>query len=108
MIPPMNDTCIYKEPVVDESGKVIKDDQGFILTTEKETNCRITDGSNLTINQDGQTLNSLYTVCLPNTFNPQIKDEIQIGAETLSVLRVKARRNWSGNHIYYWVVEIGQ
>ena len=108
MIPPMNDTCIYKKPVVDESGKILKDDQGFILTTDYETECRITEGSNVKIDRDGQTVDVLYTICLPNTLNPRKQDEIQIGDEVVTVLSTKARRNWSGNHIYYWVVQCGQ
>lgn len=108
MIPPMNDLAIYRLPRTDESGKVVKDDQGFIETIDIETNCRITDGSNLKIEQDGHTKDSLYTVCLPSSLQPKFGDEIIINGDILTVLKVKPRRNWAGTHVYYWVIDCGQ
>lgn len=108
MIPPMNDLIVYKLPRTDESGEIVKDDQGFQETIDIETNCRITDGSNLAITQDGRTRNSLFTVCLPSNITPNIDDEVVIDGQTMSVLKVKARKNWAGTHVYYWVIDCGQ
>jgi hypothetical protein len=106
MKPPMHDLITYRKPRIID-GKVQKDSQSFPIIDESTILARVSSGSEVVINDKGQEVRSAYSIAIDPEFEPQMKDEIQVGTQVVTVLKVKPRKSWSGKNIYYWVVECG-
>jgi hypothetical protein len=102
MKPPMHDDVILLKP------DGTKDDQGFPNTIEIPVIGRVTQESQMITSDRDDNIQSSHTVILPNTVTPSIGDQIKIGPETVKVLKVYARKSYSGKKIFYWVTNCGE
>lgn len=102
MKPPMHDSLILRKP----TGQ--KDDQGFTDMVDIPVIGRATEESQMVTDQRGETIQASHTVILPNTVTPAIGDEVQIDSQIVKVLKVTARKNFSGRKIFYWVMNCGR
>lgn len=107
MKPPMHDLIILRSQVI-ENGKVIKDEQGFPLFTEITTLARVTQESTIVIDDKGQEKQATYTVAIDGTLSPKLQDEIVIGSDAVTIIKIKPRRSYSGKKTYYWVAQCGE
>lgn len=101
MKPPMHD------PVILMKSNGQKDDQGFPDMDAIPVIGRVTEESTYITDERGETVQASHTVILPNTCSPVLGDQIQIGSKTVKVLKVNARKSYSGKKIFYWVTNCG-
>lgn len=106
MKPPMNDSVIVRKPTG------IKDGRGFPTYEDHKTFARVTEETTLVKDSDGIERQSAYTIILPASIHPQLNDDIKVtdsnGNETsVTVIKRKSRKSYSGRVIYYWVVHCG-
>lgn len=106
MKPPMHDPITYRQPLV-VNGETRKDGRGFPIVTTYEVMARVSDGTDMIINRDGQEVRSTYSIALPKQITPRIQDEIEVDGQKVTIQKIKPRKSWSGKNIYYWVVECG-
>lgn len=84
-----------------------KSDRGIISMDRLDVMARVEEDSTLIIDDKGQKRQATYKVILPPDVTPNLGDEIQIGADTVTILKRKARQSYSGKKIYYWVTNCG-
>jgi hypothetical protein len=102
MKPPMHDDLILLKP------NGTKDDQGFPNVDEIPVVGRVTDESQMIIDDRGETVQATHTVIFPNTCIPAIGDSVRIGTKEIRILKASARKSFSGRKIFYWVTNCGQ
>lgn len=106
MKPPMHDPVALMQPVIID-GKVQKDGQGIVQMAQTNLFARVTEESTYVTDVRGETVQASHTICFPNTVTPSIGDEVTFGPFTVKIIKVDARKSFSGTKIFYWVTSCG-
>lgn len=106
MKPPMHDPITLKTPVLVD-GQPVKDDRGFPEMTELNFLARVIEESTLIIDDKGQERQATFTIMMPETIIPKIGDTVVVNGESVTIIKRKPRKSYSGKKIYYWVTNCG-
>jgi LysM repeat protein len=106
----LTSTSIYigQKLTIPGTEKIVKDDQGFPQMQDITILARVTDESSMVIDDKGQERQATKTVCLDGSLSPNLGDQIIDGLDIVTIIKVKARRSYSGKKTYYWVAQCGE